>query len=200
MIEKKKDRLVKKIERGLGLIGYYGFARYLPVYPRWFGDGVRRFFCRGMLTKCEKSSKIRRLAYLGTGYGIVVGKNSDIGIRCQIFGIGDGGEVVIGDNVMMAPDVAILTVRHLMDPSISLAIQGNTPTRVTIEDDVWIGIRTTVLPGVTIGKGAVVGACALVAKDVPAFSVVGGVPARVLRMREDALDIEKSRTRVGLDT
>lgn len=85
----------------------------------------------------------------------------------------------IGADVSISPEVAILTTQHdLNDPEFSL--QGRA---VVIEDHVWIGMRATVMPGVTIGRGAVVAAGAMVTKDVASLDIVAGVPARPIGRR-----------------
>ena len=72
-----------------------------------------------------------------------------------------------------------------MRTDIPMRGQGSTPARkVTVSSDVWIGARVIILPGVTIGQGAIIAAGAVVTKDVPPFSVVGGVPARVIKFRK----------------
>ncbi len=84
----------------------------------------------------------------------------------------------------MAPDVIILTRNHKFD-SVDTPIQeqGGTTKPVTICDDVWLGTRVIVLPGVTIGKGAIAAAGAVVAREVPEFAIVGGCPAKVIKYR-----------------
>jgi len=95
------------------------------------------------------------------------------------------GPLIIGDHVSISPEVAILTADH--DPN-----QPGFPLRhrsVVIEDHVWIGMRAMILPGVRIGRGAVVAAGAVVTRDVEPLTIVAGVPARpVAHRREDALD------------
>ncbi len=85
----------------------------------------------------------------------------------------------IGDDVSISPEVAILTTQHDMN-DVEFALRGR---GVVIEDHVWIGMRAMVLPGVTIGRGAVVAAGAVVTADVAPLDVVGGVPARVIGHR-----------------
>ena len=123
---------------------------------------------------------IEKKANFGTGSGIEIGNNSGLGINCKV-----RGPLQIGNNVMMGPDVIIFTSNHETSRTdIPMRGQGSTlPQKVTIEDDVWIGARVIILPGVTIGKGAILAAGAVVSKDVPDYAIVGGVPAKVLKYR-----------------
>ncbi len=86
---------------------------------------------------------------------------------------------------MMGPRVTILTMNHdFSDTSRPMIEQGHTENRpVVVEDDVWIGVGVILLPGVRVGRGAVVGAGAVVTKSVAPWSVVGGNPARVIGAR-----------------
>ncbi|MCP5424683.1 MAG: acyltransferase [Gammaproteobacteria bacterium] len=93
---------------------------------------------------------------------------------------GDGG-VTIGDGVMIGSHTAIVSMDH--DINKDLMWKTERSASVTIEDNVWIGAHCVILPGVTIGRGAVIGAGAVVTCDVPPNRIVGGVPAKVLRMR-----------------
>ena len=87
---------------------------------------------------------------------------------------------------MMGPDVVILTHTHkIADITIPMGQQGSEVRPVTIGNDVWIGMRSIIMPGVTIGNGVVIGAGAVVTKDVPDYAVVGGVPAKIIRLRNE---------------
>lgn len=124
------------------------------------------------------------MAYVGNGRDIEIGDYSAIGPRAYIGGIGSGGSLHIGNYVMMAPDVIILTQQHRHDRlDIPMCYQGKIDKKVTIEDDVWIGMRAIIMPGVTIGKGAIIGAGAVVTKNVEPYSIVGGVPAQTIKKR-----------------
>lgn len=91
--------------------------------------------------------------------------------------------VTIGSHVLIAPGVFITDHGHKIAADALIDAQGCAETPISIEDDVWLGARCVILPGVRVGRGAVVGAGAVVTRDVTAFSVVSGVPARVMRRR-----------------
>lgn len=112
----------------------------------------------------------------------IIGENSGIGYGCEI-----NNGVTIGDNVMMGPDVLIYTQNHCTaDLDIPMREQGMKEIEpVYICDDVWIGARVCILPGVTIGRGTIVGACTVVSKDIPPYSVVVGNPARIVKNRNN---------------
>jgi acetyltransferase-like isoleucine patch superfamily enzyme len=110
--------------------------------------------------------------------GASLGANSRINRDCMI---DVRGGVTIGDNVSISPQVAISTAAHsAIDPAFRVEIRP-----VTIEDNVWIGMRATILGGVTLGRGSVVAAGAVVTKDVPPLTIVAGVPARPVGIRPE---------------
>ena len=92
------------------------------------------------------------------------------------------GGIEFEDGVMVAPGVRIATINHDMNNRHTIYTYG----KVTIKKNAWLGMNVTVCPGVTIGKYAVVGAGAVVTKDVPDYAVVGGVPAKVIKMLDPA--------------
>lgn len=111
---------------------------------------------------------------------ITIGKNSLIGEYTVIRG---QGGVEIGDNVYTSPFTQIIAVNHVFsDPNTPFVDQGITARGITIEDNVWIGSGAIITDGIHIGKGAVIAAGAVVTKDVPAHTVVGGVPAKTIRL------------------
>jgi acetyltransferase-like isoleucine patch superfamily enzyme len=111
--------------------------------------------------------------------GIHIGRDSLIGEYSIIRG---QGGVTIGDRVYTSPMTQIIAVNHIFeDPERPFIDQGITAEGIIIEDDVWLGANVVVTDGVRIGKGAVVAAGAVVTKDVPAHTVVAGVPAKVIR-------------------
>jgi acetyltransferase-like isoleucine patch superfamily enzyme len=113
--------------------------------------------------------------------GLEIGSHSRINRKCCLDA---RGGLVIGDNVSVSPEVMILTAQHRVDDP-EFRVENR---RVVIEDHVWIGTRATILPGVTLGRGCVVAAGAVVTRDVAPFVIVGGVPARPVGTRpEDAV-------------
>lgn len=172
---------MRKIKLLIGRILYLG-ASHLPESFFWINIGqkqIRAFCGKLILEKCGKCVNIEKGANFPSSAEL--GDNSGIGIRAQI-----NGKVVIGKNVMMGPDVCIYARNHAFDRTdIPMNLQGFAPEKpVVIEDDVWIGAKVIILPGVHIGTGAVIGAGAVVTKDVPDYAIVGGNPARILKMRK----------------
>jgi len=122
--------------------------------------------------------------YTDFGKNIHVGKNVFINSGCHFQ---DQGGITIGDGSLIGHNVVLATINHGFAP----AHRGdNHPAPVIIGKNVWIGSNATILPGVTIGDGAIVAAGAVVTKDVPPMTVVGGVPAKVIK----TLQIRKVRT------
>ncbi len=169
------------------LILYLAFARWLPAtdLPVPWSKPVRRlrsFIGGKCLDSHGKNINIEHLANFNAGKGISIGSNSGLGIRCRV-----RGPLEIGDYVMMGPEVVILGRSHEIGRTdIPMGLQGAAPHpgKTVIEDDVWIGTRAIIMPGVRIGHGAVIGAAAVVTKDVPPFAIVAGVPAKVVRYRK----------------
>ena len=120
--------------------------------------------------------------------GIKIGSDSLIGEFCVIRG---PGGVSIGDRVYLSPAVHIYSSNHeYKDPDVCFIDQGVTTKGVTIEDECWIGAMAVILDGVTIGRRSVVAAGAVVTEDVPPYSLVAGVPAKVIRNLKENRPLE----------
>ena len=129
----------------------------------------------------------RRVRFYGIK-NVHVGNDVSIGERNML--MCTRAKIHIGDHVMTGPGVTMITGGHRIDiqgrPMTSITNEEKLPENdqdIIIEGDNWIGANAIILKGVTIGEGAVVAAGAVVTKDVPPFSIVGGVPARVIKMR-----------------
>lgn len=141
-------------------------------------------------------------AWIEPPFHVSYGKHTHIGERFYAnFGLTliDDSEVIIGDEVMIGPHVTISTAGHPIHPDVrSTDYQFSAP--VKLEDRAWIGANVTILPGVTIGYGSVVAAGAVVTGNVPPMTVVGGIPARVIRSitEDDKLWQYKAPQTLGL--
>jgi maltose O-acetyltransferase len=174
------------MKRVVSLFLYYVFARYLPATNNGLKlskliQRIRRASARNAFDYCGKNVNIERKADFGKGTGIRIGDSSGLGVNCSV-----RGPLDMGANIMMGPDVTILTsIHNTVSTDIPMNQQGFLPNqKVTIGDDVWIGTRVIILPGVNIGKGSIIGAGAVVTKDVPEYAVVAGVPAKVIKYRK----------------
>jgi len=115
------------------------------------------------------------------GEGIIIGDNVGIAQNCFIQ---VRGEICIGNNVIFGPNVSIFSENHIYsDLNLPISVQGETRKGVKIQDGVWIGTRAVILDGVTVGQNSIIAAGAIVNKDVPPYSIVGGVPAKVIKYR-----------------
>jgi acetyltransferase-like isoleucine patch superfamily enzyme len=123
---------------------------------------------------------------------IKIGRDSLVGEYSVIRG---QGGVEIGDRVYTSPFTQIIAVNHVFDdPEAPFIDQGITAEGIVIEDDVWLGSGAIITDGVRIGKGAVVAAGAVVTQDISANTVVGGIPARVIRATDKQQELETEKT------
>ncbi len=156
----------------------YLFNRWLMFIPF---HAIRLFFIRKQVRHFGKDSSALLGLEIRKGKNIIVGENC--AINKNVLVDGRGGLVRIGNNVDIAQETNIWTLEHDVHDDYHHDKGGN----VTIEDFVWIASRATILPGVTIGRGAVVASGSVVTKDVPAMTIVGGIPAKVIGQRRSRL-------------
>lgn len=173
--------IMKKILKFTGYI-LYSFAKRMPESYSRFKIGQRqlRSLCgKLILQSCGKKVNIERGAVFSSD--ICIGDYSGIGIDARI-----AGPCIIGDHVMMGPECMIYTVNHeIRDINKPMCQQGNTPPKpVIIGNDVWIGARVIILPGVHIGNGCVIAAGSVVTKNIPDYTIAAGIPACVIKKRK----------------
>jgi acetyltransferase-like isoleucine patch superfamily enzyme len=113
--------------------------------------------------------------YSDFGENISIGKNVFVNHACTFM---DRGGITLEDNVLIGPKVNLITTNHPVNPSERRATISQP---IVIKKGAWIGIAATILPGVTVGENSIVAAGAVVSKDVPDNSIVGGVPAKVIK-------------------
>ncbi|MFN8445509.1 MAG: acyltransferase [Caldilineaceae bacterium] len=156
----------------LGKNVYLDQGVYLHACPNGIKIGDNSFVMHGSILHVYNFRGLPH-AYIHIGQESLIGEMNVLR--------GQGG-ISIGDRVYTAPLVQMLAVNHVYDdPSRPIIEQGITAEGIVVEDDVWIGAGAVITDGVRIGEGAVVAAGAVVTKDVPAHTVVGGVPARSLK-------------------
>lgn len=159
---------------------YMSTSAWLPISPHMkFAKKMRAFWAKHIIKYCGKNVNIEK--YASFTPMLSIDDNSGIGIRCEM-----NGPITVGKNVMMGPEVIIYTTRHKHDRTdITMIEQGmDKVLPVTIGNDVWIGRRAIIMPGVKIGDGCIIGAGAIVTHDVPSYCIVAGVPAKVVKRRK----------------
>ena len=138
-------------------------------------DEIRELLSKLIRRPVDNEFRVFPPFYTDFGKNIHLGKNVFINSDCKFQ---DQGGIYIGDDVLIGHNVVLATLNHEEDPE----KRGNLrPAPIRIADNVWIGSNVTILPGVTIGKNAIVAAGAVVTKDVAENTVVGGVPAKYIR-------------------
>jgi galactoside O-acetyltransferase len=121
--------------------------------------------------------------------GVSGGEHLEIGDRTKtnsnvIINADIGGQIIIGSDVLIGPNTVIrASNHHFGNTDVPIMAQGHSSGKIEIADDVWIAANATILPNVTIGRGAIIGAGAVVHKDVAAYTIVGGVPAKKIGER-----------------
>lgn len=168
-------------------IVYYGLMRHLPKSTMpvvgKLNRKLRGICAKHLFTQCGNHINVEQGAYFGDGRDFVVGNYVGIGKNFKSL----NRIITMGDEIMMGEDVLFLGGGHCYeDTTIPMGKQGSfSKTPLEIAGDNWLGARSIILPGCKrIGKGAIIGAGAVVTKDVPDYAVVGGNPAMILKMRK----------------
>ncbi len=168
----------------LALLLYYGLAQALPDFFVPGGNAFNSLRCRLLQSIVDgfgNGNTVDGRVYVGDGRAVTIGS------RCQINRGARLANVRIGDCSMVAPDVVFIARLHRTTSlHIPMVDQGEVEfPQAVVEEDVWIGQRAIIMPGVRLGRGSIVGAGAVVTRDVPPYAVVGGVPARLIKMRTE---------------
>ncbi len=133
--------------------------------------------------KIKGNTRIHPTASLRCGESIHLGQNSHINQYCCIWA-SEKSKIILGDNLLMGPGVKIFSSNHSTKLGLAMNEQDWKEKDVVIGNDVWLGANVVVVPGARIGDGSVVAAGAVVTKDIPPYSIVGGVPAKVIKERQ----------------
>jgi acetyltransferase-like isoleucine patch superfamily enzyme len=169
------------LKKKISLLIYYFLANRLPssFFPLGGMFNKLRIGLAGNFLKIGKNCKIQPRVNFGDGNNIVIGDNCMINENVYI------QQAIIGNYVMIAPNVAIYSNSHIYSRlDIPMILQEKTEEQpCIIEDDVWIGRNAVIMPAIRIGSGSIIGAGAVVTKNVEPYSIMGGVPARLIKKR-----------------
>jgi galactoside O-acetyltransferase len=175
-------------------------------FPTYLGVILRYHYWKDKLRECGTSVSLGKGVIITGSENIELGSSISIMMRSFIYahnnghvkignlvqintnvqiGAADDGDIIIGENVLIGPNVVIRASGHVYsNADIPIREQGHTGGKIIIEGDVWIAANAVILPDVTIGRGAIVAAGAVVTGDVPPYQIVGGVPARTIGSRK----------------
>lgn len=160
----------KFVERAIGLSAALNISVNV--------DQVRERLSNIIASEIDKSTIVFIPFYTNFGRHIKLGKRVFINHACSFL---DLGGITIEDDVMIGPKVNLITENHPLDPANRKSLDLKS---ILIKRNAWIGAAATILPGITVGENSVVAAGAIVNKDVPDNTVVGGVPAKIIRTVE----------------
>lgn len=179
--------MLRKIKLAIYYATLYNMphSRFVPFMGR-----LRVWYLSIILqsVKWDRRSKVEPKVYISNAKFFKMGKNCRINENVFIMG------AYLGDNILIAPNVAFMRGQKIFDRTdIPMIEQGGTGSNdlmkeeniVKIGNDVWIGRNAVIMDKVTIGTGAIIGAGAVVTKDVPPYAIVGGVPAKVIKYRNN---------------
>ena len=167
------------------LLLYYGIVQYLPMkpFPGYnFYYKLRQIIVKRLLKKAGENILVKNKCYIGDGSKLSIGDRSQLGQNCRFH-----GNIELGQDVLMGPDVVLMAISHdfsridipMIDPDIQPI-----DNKIEIGNDVWVGARAIILPGVVIGDHSIIGAGSVVTKSFPSYSILAGNPAKLIRSRK----------------
>ena len=190
---------------------YYEFKEWITYILRWFpgtcGVKLRYYYYKNLLAGCGQRVNISTGCYIRDCKNIILGNNIGLGLYSQIYAAGKGSErIIIGDNVytnsnvminadqggrveighncIIGPNVVFRTSNHeFSNREVPIRKQDHRPGTIIVKEDVWIGANVAIIGNVTVGRGAIIGAGAVVIGDVDDFAIVAGVPAKQIGVR-----------------
>lgn len=194
-------KIISKIFREFFSWGHF----LLHNIPGFSGIILRRIIFVNKFNKCGKNLILSPGIEISGFENIQLGDNVQISKRCSIhahnygkllignnfgmnvnstLGASDNGEIIIGDNVMIAQNVVIRSSNHKFDDiSIPISMQGHTGGRIVVGNGCWIAANVVITSNVNIGEHSIIAAGAVVTNDIEPYSIVGGVPAKLIRKR-----------------
>jgi acetyltransferase-like isoleucine patch superfamily enzyme len=175
--------MIESVHKLLNHIKRFGFLPTLIISVQWMGEQILAYACRKRIPKEAESVG----SDLSVNFPSWITPNTRLGDNVNFNGmyIRGGGKVTIGDNFHSGPECMILTRNHNYDDGSAIPYDTTYEYKeVTICDNVWFGSRVTVVPGVTIGEGAIIQAGSTVTSDIPKGAIAGGHPAEVFDYRD----------------
>lgn len=167
------------------LMLYYSFIQYLPMQPfpgfKWYYK-IRYWFVKKLLLECGENVVVKNKCYFGNGTKLKVGSFSQLGQNSRLT-----GPITLGSHIMMGPDVVMMAVTHDVSDLSKTMVDPSNPAIVNpiiIGNNIWIGTRVIIMPGVNIGDNSIIGAGAVVTKSFPENSIIGGIPAKLIKQRK----------------
>ena len=155
------------------------------IVPGTMGKYLRQMFYNGFFKKCGKNLNVGLRVKIQVPGNIYIGEN--VGLNYGVWmaaNYHEEGKIIIGNNVLIGPYTIMHSGNHnYKNTALPINKQGFNFSIITIEEDVWIAARCTILSGVTIGKSSIIAAGSVITKDVPPFSVVAGVPGKIISTR-----------------
>ncbi|MBL1385251.1 MAG: acyltransferase [Colwellia sp.] len=166
------------------MLYFFGFFEHYfsRVRNSKFFLNARFSYYKKRVNSMGENVKIKKRVVFSGYENITIGNGVYIGDDSRI--LADGAEIKIGNNVLIAPTVMINSRNHnFHEKNKIIALQGYSSKGIYIDDDVWVAAGVIITAGVSIGKGAVIAAGSVVTKNVDAYTVVGGIPAKVISVR-----------------